>query len=112
MAEKTDLLKDKLTEQNGFNGVVFGEINDYTCIEIPKEKILEIANILKNEFQFDQCRDLIGVDRFTKKDRFECIYNFYSTLDNTRIFIRIKLDSKNPEVETLSHICKSANWME
>lgn len=112
MAEKIDLLKEKLSEQNGFSGVIFGEIYNYPCIEIPKEKILEIANILKDEFQFDQCRDIIGVDRFTKKDRFESIYNFYSTIDNTRVFIRVKLDSKNPEIETICHIWKSANWME
>lgn len=112
MAEKIDLLKEKLTEQNGFSGVISGEINNYPCIEIPKEKILEISALLKDEFHFDQCRDLIGVDRFTKKDRFECIYNFYSTEDNARIFFRVKLDSKNPEVESISHIWLSANWME
>ena len=112
MAEKIDLLKEKLSEQNGFTGVIFGEIYNYPCIEIPKEKILEIANILKDEFQFDQCRDIIGVDRFTKKDRFESIYNFYSTIDNTRVFIRVKLDSKNPEIESLCHLWKSANWLE
>ena len=43
MAEKIDLIKEKLaeklSEQNGFCGIIFGEINNYTCIEIPKEKI-------------------------------------------------------------------------
>jgi NADH-quinone oxidoreductase subunit C len=112
MAEIITSIKEKLTEQNGFSGVIFDEIIDYPRIEIPKDKVLEITRLLRDEFHFDQLRDIIGVDRFTKKDRFECIYNLYSVQDNTRIFLRVKLDSKNPEVESLTPVWTSANWME
>lgn len=56
--------------------------------------------------------DAVSVDRFTKQNRFEMIYNLYSNKFRDRMFIRIKLDSKFPEMHTLSVIWKSANWYE
>ncbi len=112
MTELIAPIKEKLTEQNGFNGVVFSEINSYPCIEIPKEKIIDICSILKNDFNFEQLRDIIGVDRFTKQNRFECIYSLYRLNENFRIFLRVRLDSKKPEVESLTPVWSSADWME
>ena len=105
-------LKDKFTEANGFSGVTVTEINNYPAIEVPKEKIVSIAEMLRDEFQFDQLRDVFGVDRFTKELRFECIYNLYSTIHKGRMMIRVRLDSKKPEVETLCGVWKSADWYE
>lgn len=89
-----------------------GEIYSYPCFTIPAEKLKEVAEFLKKEFSFDQLRDIIGVDRFTKDKRFECIYNLYSTHTLKRIFLRVKLDSKNPEVDSLYPVWQSANWAE
>ena len=105
-------IKDKFTEANGFSGVTVSEINNYPAIEVPKEKIVSIAEMLRDEFQFDQLRDVFGVDRFTKELRFECIYNLYSTIHKGRMMIRVRLDSKKPEVETLCGVWKSADWYE
>jgi len=105
-------LKDKFTEANGFSGVTVTEINNYPAIEVPKEKIVSIAEMLRDEFRFDQLRDVFGVDRFTKELRFECIYNLYSTIHKGRMMIRVRLDSKKPEVETLCGVWKSADWYE
>jgi len=105
-------IKDKFTEANGFSGVTVSEINNYPAIEVPKEKIVSIAEMLRDEFRFDQLRDVFGVDRFTKELRFECIYNLYSTIHKGRMMIRVRLDSKKPEVETLCGVWKSADWYE
>jgi len=105
-------LKDKFTEANGFGGVTVSEINNYPAVEVPKEIIVKIAELLKDEFQFDQLRDIVGVDRFTKEHRFECIYNLYSTIHKGRMILRVRLDSKKPEVETLCGVWKSADWYE
>jgi NADH-quinone oxidoreductase subunit C len=112
MSELIDKIKDRLSESNGFKGIEFKEINNYPRIEIPPAKLLEAALILRDEFGFDQLKDVIGVDRFTKQHRFECIYNLYSYQSLARIFILVKLDSKKPEVESLSSIWPSANWCE
>ena len=105
-------LKDKFTEANGFSGVTVTEINNYPAIEVPKEKIVSIAEMLRDEFRFDQLRDVFGVDRFTKELRFECIYNLYSTIHKGRMIVWVRLDSKKPEVETLCRVWKSADWYE
>jgi len=104
-----DTIKEKLSS---IQGLVFTEINNYPCIEVPKEKITEVSKKLRDECEIDQVRDIVGVDRFTKNDRFECIYNLYSHPLKIRIFIRVKLDSKKPEVESLCPVWSGANWME
>ena len=112
MTELTEQIKNKLSEANGFEGVVFSENINYPMIEVPKERLIEIATILRDEFKFEQLRDVVSVDRFTKNDRFECLYNLYSLTHKTRIFLKVKLDSKKPEVESLYPVWQSANWAE
>jgi NADH-quinone oxidoreductase subunit C len=112
MPELIDRIKEKFTPQNGFEGVSFTEITGNIVIEVPKEKILDIAILLRDEFNFEQLKDIVSVDRFMKNERFECIYNLYSLTYKYRMFMRVKLDSKNPEVESLYPVWKSANWAE
>lgn len=109
MSNTTDQLKDKFTEANGF---VISEIYDYPMMEVPKEKLLETAAILRDEFKFEQLRDIVSVDRFTKNERFECIYNLYSLTTAARLFLKVRLDSKKPEVESLASVWQSADWAE
>jgi len=105
-------IKEKLEGASAFSGVFFHEIGNYPSISIPKENILQICKVLIDDLHFDQLRDVIGVDRFTKNERFECIYNLYSTINKNRLFLRVKLDSKKPEVESLYPVWQSANWAE
>jgi NADH-quinone oxidoreductase subunit C len=112
MSEIIEQIKSKLTEANAFSSVEFSEINSFPCITVPADKILEISKILKDEFKFDQLRDVVGVDRFTKELRFECIYNLYSLTTLQRLFMRVRLDSKKPEVQSLYPVWQSANWAE
>lgn len=112
MTDLIEQIKNKFSESNGFSGFIFSENLNFPMIELPKERLLETAEILRNEFQMEQLRDLVSVDRFTKSDRFECIYNIYSLTHKTRLFLKVKLDSKKPEVESLYPIWQSANWTE
>lgn len=105
-------IKQKFSQNNDFSGIEFFLIANYHCIEIPKEKIVDICRVLKYELGFNQLIDIVGVDRFTQKDRFEVVYNLWCSNDNTRIFIRSILDSKKPEVETVSNMWSTANWLE
>jgi len=109
MQNNTEQLREKFTEADGF---IFSEITNFPMLEIPKEKILETAMTLRDEFKFEQLRDIVSVDRFTKNERFECIYNLYSLSTKARLFLKVRLDSKKPEVESLYSVWQSADWAE
>jgi NADH-quinone oxidoreductase subunit C len=112
MTETLSLIRQRIAESSDFQGIVFGEIRNYTCIEVPVDKIIQISQVLKNDLAFDQLIDIVGVDRLTKSDRFEVIYNLWSNKNKERLFLRVKLDSKKPEVNSLSGIWSTANWEE
>ncbi|MGH2576070.1 MAG: NADH-quinone oxidoreductase subunit C [Ignavibacteria bacterium] len=112
MSEKLNSLKEKLVSIKEFSALKITEINNYPYLEVPVNKIIEISKILKYELGFDLLVDIVGVDRFTKKNRFELIYNLWSVEGNNRVFMRIILDSKKPEVESVSSIWETANWEE
>lgn len=105
-------IKQILSGKSEFADLTYSTIYSYNCLEVPKEKITNICRIFKEELGYDQLIDLVGVDRFTKNNRFELIYNLWSNSDKNRIFLRIKLDSKKPEAETVSAVWSTANWLE
>ncbi len=112
MAEIIDIIKEKLSGFNKSDGLEYSQITNYHCLELTAQNLIKIAGILKSEAEFDQLIDIVGVDRFTKNNRFEVIYNIWSNKHRTRIFLRVRLDSKKPEVESLCSVWPSANWLE
>ena len=112
MNESAESLKQTLSSIQSFSEIKFSEIYNYPCLEIPKEKLLELSRFLKDKAGFDLLVDIAGVDRFTKQNRFEVVYNLWSTEKKLRIFLRVKLDSKKPEVESVSAIWTTADWEE
>ncbi|HMS33203.1 MAG TPA: NADH-quinone oxidoreductase subunit C [Ignavibacteria bacterium] len=108
--DKVNLLKSRLTNFK----IEYTDVNGTPALYINKEDILEVCKILKDDesLKFNSCVDAVSVDRFEKKDRFEMIYNLLSIDNNERLFIKIRLDSKRPEMESLIPVWKSANWYE
>lgn len=108
--DRLNLLKSKLQDFN----IEYTDVNGTPAFYINKDDVLNVCNILKNDesLNFNVCVDAVSVDRFVKKDRFEMIYNLLSLDNNERIFIKIRLDSKNPEMESLIPVWRSANWYE
>ncbi len=108
--QRLNTLKEKLSNFN----LQYTDVNGTPSITIPKENLLDVCRILKDDadIKFDQCRDAVGVDRFTKKNRFEIIYNLYSLPNKDRLFIRVEIDGKNPESPSIASLWKSADWYE
>ncbi len=109
--ERLNIIKEKL---NGL-GVEFYDVNSTPGINANPENVVKICDILKNDgsISFEQCRDAVGVDRFTKKNRFEVIYNLYSLKYRDRIFVKVIIENnKKPETPTLTNLWKSVNWYE
>ena len=80
-----------------------------------------VAQFLKDtpELDFNFLMDLTAVDylffaggRIQKEFRFEVVYHFYSLKHNQRFRLKVPVDEKNPEVDTLSDLWPSANWYE
>jgi NADH-quinone oxidoreductase subunit C len=107
-AGRINIIKNSLGNYN----VTFEDINGTLCIVIDKKDVLDITGLIKTQLGFDLQVDAVSIDRYKKENRFEMIYNLYSTKNRDRIFIRIKLDSKNPEMESLTQVWSSANWYE
>ena len=112
MKEITERIIEKLSGKAYYNAIHFSEITGFDCIELSRNMILEICKDLKEICGFDLLIDIIGVDRFTEENRFEVIYNLWSIGSKTRIFLQVKLDSNNPEIESVSSIWSTANWEE
>lgn len=105
---RQELLRSELGKFNPESCDVNGSIG----LIIQKDSVIEVGQIMKEKLGFDCLVDAVGVDRFTKKDRFEMIYNLTSTMHNERIFLKIRLDTKNPMMQSLSQVWESANWYE
>jgi NADH-quinone oxidoreductase subunit C len=106
--QRLNTIKEKLQSFN----LQYTDVNGTPSITIPNENLLDVCNVLKNDMKFEQCRDAVGVDRFTKKNRFEIIYNLYSLSFKDRLFIRVVIDGKNPESQSIMSIWKGADWYE
>ncbi|HAY34845.1 MAG TPA: NADH-quinone oxidoreductase subunit C [Ignavibacteria bacterium] len=108
--ETIELIRLKL----GNFQIEYTDVNGTPAIYIEPKDVIEVCNILKNDesLKYNSLVDGVSVDRFEKKSRFEMIYNLVSIDYNKRLFIKIRLDSKKPEMETLSGIWASANWYE
>ncbi len=80
-----------------------------------------VAKFLKEtpELDFNFLMDLTAVDylffaggRIQNEFRFEVVYHFLSFKHNNRLRIKVPVDEKNPEVDTVTDLWASANWYE
>src|SRR5580704_3401676 len=92
----------EIIETHAFRG-------DETAI-IRAASLLTIAKFLKEtpELDFNFLMDLTAVDylfyaggRVQKEFRFEVVYHFFSLKFNHRIRVKVPVDEKTPEVDTL-----------
>lgn len=75
---------------------------------IKKEDILNVAKKIK-EMGFDNLSVITGVDCV---DRIEVIYNFFSYKKKLNLAIKVILDNKSPEVDSVTSVWKVADWLE
>jgi NADH/F420H2 dehydrogenase subunit C len=78
-------------------------------IEVPAERLLDVARILRDELGFEMLTCNSGVDLV---DHFESIYHFRSLSHNWLLQVRVKLPNDAPEVDSLVSLYPSANWLE
>lgn len=108
--EKLNLLKETLKNFD----IEYADANGTLQLVIKKEDVVNVSKILKTDenFRYEMLIDEFGVDRFTKVNRFEVIVNLWSEKFKDRIFLKIKLDTENPEMPSLTEVWKAANYNE
>jgi len=103
----------EITEAHAFRG-------DETAVIRPAS-LKTIALFLKDapELDFNFLMDLSAVDylfyaggRIQKEFRFEVVYHFFSLKHNHRLRVKVPVDEKSPEIDSLTDLWPSANWYE
>jgi NADH-quinone oxidoreductase subunit C len=75
--------------------------------------LLVCEHLHKNpETYFDMLTCITGVDNGPEAGTMEVIYQLYSIPFNHSLMLKTILPRENPEVESLTRIWKSANWLE
>jgi len=83
-----------------------------TLVAEPK-KIVEISQVLRDEFRFNFLCELTAVDYWPEEEpRFHVIFGYYSHSNNSRLALRVPLNGDNPSIHTISGIYPGANWHE
>jgi len=91
------------------------QCGDETVI-IRKDGIITLMKYLKHDpaLAFNMLIDLTAVDYLNMgaKPRFEVVYHLYSLEKNHRLRVKVPVEEKDLEVDTISDLWPVANWFE
>lgn len=84
------------------------------AVVIRPEFLRQVMGTLKLDprFQFELLADITAVDYASRKPRFEVVYHLLSLEKNLRLRVRVRLDEKEPLVDSVTSLWGSANWLE
>ncbi len=92
------------------------EASDYrgeTTLLIQPDQLLDIAGVLRDEFQFNMLMDVTAVDYWPQeKPRLHVIYQLYSMPLNQQLRLRCPLDGNAPRLSSVEGVWPNANWYE
>lgn len=83
-----------------------------TFVLIDLNSIVEVSKFLKEDQHFTYLADVFGIDRYTSEDRFEVAYNLVSLRNGDRLFLKVRCEEENPEVDSVTSVWESAGWNE
>lgn len=80
------------------------------AIVVKGENLVELAQHLREEEEYDYCSSITGVDY---PDRFEVVYHLYSTSkEGGPAILKVHAQRENPEVPSVVGVWPAANWQE
>lgn len=82
---------------------------DYLGLDIDREHLVAVCRFLRDQLAFDLLSCISGVDML---DHLETIYNIRATTRNQLIQLKVRIDSQNPEVDSVVSVWPTANWLE
>ena len=83
-------------------------------IKISADDLLVVMDTLfRNETTyFDMLSCITGIDNGPQLATMEVVYNLFSIPFNQHLMVKVKLSREKPEIDSVSHIWKTANWHE
>jgi NADH-quinone oxidoreductase subunit C len=116
MALETTTIQEKLTSKFGDKVLNFHMSRDIFSFEATPDAIHEVIRTLKVEedLNFHFLTDLCGVHypENEASHQFAVVYHMHNWVENVRLRITTYLSGENPEVNTITDLFLTANWME
>ena len=116
MALETTHIQEKLAQKFGNNVLNFEMNRDIFSFEATPETIHEVIQFLKEQedLNFHFLTDLCGV-HYPDNDsnhQFAVVYHMHNWVESFRIRIKTYLNGENPEVDSMTDLFLTTNWME
>ncbi|MFM7017221.1 NADH-quinone oxidoreductase subunit C [Flavobacterium sp.] len=116
MALETTTIQEKLTSKFGDKVLNFHMSRDIFSFEATPDAIHEVIRTLKVEedLNFHFLTDLCGV-HYPENEvshQFAVVYHMHNWVENVRLRITTYLSGENPELNTITDLFLTANWME
>jgi len=122
MREILKAMEDKLREffKTDFPDAVIREdfFRNQLSFYIRKEYLFDICKSLQKhpDFAFNFLMDICSLDWLDHPEaadgRFEVIYNLFSLKNRYRFFLKVKLSNEKPEIDSLTYLWHTADWLE
>ena len=98
--------------KNRFNAEL-SSFRDHITLLFDKKQILEVCQVLRDEFSFGVLTDETAVDYWRRQEpRFQIVYQLHSREHDARIFLRVPVEEDNPSLPSLVPLYPNANWYE
>ncbi|WP_395053458.1 NADH-quinone oxidoreductase subunit C [Flavobacterium sp.] len=115
MALETTNIQEKVTQEFGDKAFAFTMQKDIFTFEVYPNSIREVITFIKEnqDLNFHFLTDLCGIHYPDNDDnhQFAVVYHLHNWIENTRIRVKAYLNG-TPEIDTISDIFLSSNWME
>ncbi len=104
----------RLKDQFGESVLSFEEAIGDPYILVKPEAIADIGHYLAEDegLAFDSLMCLSGVDLNAKDTDLAVVYHLYSMTLRHKIVLKVIVPKENPQMPTVEHIWKTANWHE
>ncbi len=112
LSELKQTVVDTLNEKFNDDIIEVYQSTGDVYIQVKPSSIVSVCTLLRDELSYIYLSDIFGIDRYTSEERFEVVYNLVSLKNGDRLFLKVRCEEENPQVESLSGVFKAANWFE
>ena len=116
MSLTNEIIQQKLVEKFGTDIIEFHQSHDILTFEINPEKNHEIIEFLQqNEtLNFNFLTDVCGVHYpdYADDRQFAVVYHLHNWFANVRVRVKVFLNGKKPQIDSIVDIFPGANWQE